>query len=77
MVKGASLSTRVDNDAPFTMAYHKVREIGCVETQNICVKKLIVPPKNILCFDTNEEWPNRCGCYQDIDHAPSKYYQMK
>ena len=26
-------------------AYHKVREIGCVETQNICVKKLIVPPK--------------------------------
>ena len=34
-------------------AYHKVREIGCVETQNICVKKMIVPPKNIPCFDAH------------------------
>ena len=27
----------------------------CVERQNICVKKLIVPPKNIPCFD--DHWP--------------------
>ena len=28
-----------------------------VETRNICVKKLIVPPKNIPCFDAHKEWP--------------------
>ena len=53
-------------------AYHKVREIGCVKTQNICVKKLIVPPKNIPCFDghsnpikrlrTSEMNENRLDC---------------
>ena len=26
-------------------------------SQNICVKKLIVPPKNIPCFDAHKEWP--------------------
>ena len=36
---------------------HKVEENGWVETQNICVKKLIVPPKNVPCFDAHKEWP--------------------
>ena len=38
--------------------YQKVEGNGWVETQNICVKKLIVPPKNIPCFDAHKEWPN-------------------
>ena len=32
--------------------YHNVEENGCVET-----KKLIVPPKNIPCFDAHKDTP--------------------
>ena len=54
---------------PFTAdVYHKVEENGCVETQNICVKKHIVPPKNIPCFDADKEW-NKDWPKYDLENA--------
>ena len=32
------------------------------EKLDICVKKLIVPPKNIPCFDVHKEWPKAIAC---------------
>ena len=53
---------------PFRQPY------GCVETQNICVKKLILPPKNIPCFDAHKEWP-MCQKIVRENFSISKYFE--
>ena len=53
----SGFNSRTSTYTPTMAGYYKVAENGCVDTRNICVKKLIVPPKNIPCFDAYKEWP--------------------
>ena len=51
------LGVETRNIFRFRLNSFRVVHLMGVETRNICVKKLIVPPKNIPCFDAHKEWP--------------------